>query len=91
MAANGAAEEFVLRGYLLTRIREATGSAIPAVAAVSALAAAYHLYQGSHSAAIVLAGQVVISAAYLRCPRLLPFAAAHGLYDLGIAIWRASV
>jgi membrane protease YdiL (CAAX protease family) len=86
MFANGIGEEFVLRGYLLARIRELTGKPVLSVTLVSALAAAYHLYQGSTAALTIFAGQVVICLLYLKFPRVWAFAFGHGLYDLMVTV-----
>jgi hypothetical protein len=82
MMANGASEELVLRGYLLARIHEVTGRPCVSIVLVSAMAAAYHLYQGSHATLIIFIGQTALGAAYLKIRRVLPFAIGHGLYDL---------
>jgi membrane protease YdiL (CAAX protease family) len=82
MFANGIGEEFVLRGHLLTRMRELTGRTVLSITLVSALAAAYHLYQGSTAALVIFAGQIVICWVYVKVPRLWAFALGHGIYDL---------
>ncbi len=89
MLANGLSEELVLRAYLLMRIREVTGRPVLAALIVSALAAAYHLYQGSSAGLIIFCGQIVMCALYLKVPRILPFALGHAFYDIALSFWRA--
>jgi membrane protease YdiL (CAAX protease family) len=89
-AANGVAEELVLRGYLLTRIRELTERPMLSILLVSALAAAYHLYQGSYAGLVVFCGEIVLGIVYLKYPRVVPFAIGHALYDVFLTVRRAS-
>ena len=89
MLANGLSEELVLRAYLLVRIREVTGRPVLAALIVSALAAAYHLYQGSSAGLIIFGGQLAICATYFKVPRILPFARGHAFYDIVLSFGRA--
>jgi membrane protease YdiL (CAAX protease family) len=85
---NGAAEELVLRGYLLPRLRELTGRSVLAIALVSALAASYHLYQGSQAALGIFLSELFICWMYFKVPRVAAFALGHALYDLGLfLVW----
>jgi membrane protease YdiL (CAAX protease family) len=80
--ANAAAEELVLRGYLIPRLRTALRGAWKAVLLSSMLGASYHIYQGSHSTLIILFGECLVGALFLVAPRLWPFIIGHALYDI---------
>jgi membrane protease YdiL (CAAX protease family) len=80
--ANGFAEELVMRGYLLPRLRRLCGSVTASVALTSVLFAAYHVYQGpAETLAILLLG-VVYGTAFCLTGRLWPVALAHALTNL---------
>lgn len=75
-------EELIARAYLMTEIVELTGSSALAVAASTALQAAYHLYYG-WAGALALAFQfLVLSLYYARWRRALPLVATHAFFDL---------
>jgi membrane protease YdiL (CAAX protease family) len=79
--ANGWAEEVIVVGYLLTRLRELQVSAPKALALSAALRGCYHLYQGFGAGL----GNVVMGAVFgytwQRTGRLWPLIIAHGLID----------
>ena len=75
-------EEIVVRAYLMTEIRELTGSVILSAVASVVLQTSYHLYYG-WATALALGIQFVIFAGYFAIwRRALPLAIAHGLFDL---------
>ncbi len=79
--ANGFAEEVIVVGYLLTRLRQ-LGVAAPAALACSALLrGAYHLYQGFGAGLGNVAMGLVFGYAWQRTGRLWPLILAHGLID----------
>jgi membrane protease YdiL (CAAX protease family) len=75
-------EELIVRAYLMTEVRDLTGS-WPLAAAVSVVVqASYHLYYGV-AATIALAFQFVIFAIYYaRTRKATPIIVAHGLFDI---------
>ncbi|OBG83674.1 CAAX protease [Mycobacterium sp. E136] len=79
--ANGWAEEVIVVGYLITRLRQLRVSPVTAVVATSALRGLYHLYQGFGAGLGNLAMGVVFGYVYLRTGRLWPLIVAHALID----------
>ncbi|MGE3173608.1 MAG: CPBP family intramembrane glutamic endopeptidase [Planctomycetota bacterium] len=84
-AANGFAEELVVRAYLLTRLRPLLG-ALPALLLSTAVFTAYHTYLGAEGALRIAATGLVLGGTYLVVPRLWPVAVAHALLD-AVALW----
>lgn len=79
--ANGFAEETVVVGYLITRLRQLGMSQTRAVWASGALRGAYHLYQGIGAGLGNVAMGLVFGYAWCRTGRLWPLVIAHGLID----------
>lgn len=79
--ANGFAEETVVVGYLITRLRQLGLSQTRAVWASSALRGAYHLYQGIGAGLGNVAMGLVFGHAWCRTGRLWPLVIAHGIID----------
>lgn len=79
--ANGWAEEVIVVGYLITRLRQLRVSPVTAVVATSALRGLYHLYQGFGAGLGNLAMGLVFGYVYLRTGRLWPLIVAHALID----------
>nr|WP_090278210.1 CPBP family intramembrane glutamic endopeptidase [Mycolicibacterium komanii]CRL73592.1 CAAX amino terminal protease [Mycolicibacterium komanii] len=79
--ANAWAEEVIVVGYLITRLRQLRVSPVTAVVATSALRGLYHLYQGFGAGLGNLAMGVVFGYVYLRTGRLWPLIVAHALID----------
>jgi membrane protease YdiL (CAAX protease family) len=75
-------EEMIVRAYLMTEIRELTGSAALAVAVSVLVQASYHLYYGWAGVVTVASGFLVFALYYARFRRALPVIVAHELYDL---------
>lgn len=75
-------EEIVVRAYLMTEIRELTGSAILAALTSVLLQTSYHIYYG-WAGALSLGIQFAAFAGYFAIwRRAFPIAIAHGLFDL---------
>lgn len=74
-------EEFVLLGYLFTRLRQLGWGPWPIIVATSVLRASYHLYQGYPAFFGNLAMGLLFGWLYQRTGRLLPFLVAHFLID----------
>ena len=79
--ANGWAEEVIVVGYLLTRLRELGVGGTRALAYSSVLRGAYHLYQGFSAGLGNIAMGVVFGVVWRRSGRLWPLIVAHGLID----------
>ena len=79
--ANGFAEEVVVVGYLITRLRQLGMSNRTAMLASSALRAVYHLYQGFGAGLGNLMLGLVFSYTWSRTGRLWPLVIAHGVID----------
>jgi membrane protease YdiL (CAAX protease family) len=78
---NGFAEEIVVVGYLLTRLRQLGWSDSRALAASSVLRGSYHLYQGFGGFAGNLVMGVIFGYWFQRTRRVLPLVIAHFLLD----------
>ena len=76
--ANGWAEEVVVVGFLLTRLRV---NPVVALVATSLLRGAYHLYQGWGAGLGNAAMGLVFGYAWRRTGRLWPLVIAHGVID----------
>ena len=79
--ANGFAEEVVVVGYLITRLRQIGFSQRRAVLASAALRGTYHLYQGFGAGLGNLVMGVVFGYVWSRTGRLWPLVIAHGVID----------
>jgi membrane protease YdiL (CAAX protease family) len=79
--ANGWAEEVVVVGFLLTRLRQLNVNPVAAVVASSVLRGAYHLYQGFGAGLGNLAMGLVFGYVWHRTGRLWPLVIAHGVID----------
>lgn len=80
--ANAAAEEILVVGYLLTRLRQLGSSAGAAVLASAALRGSYHLYQGFGGFAGNLVMGLVFGRVWQRTHRLWALITAHALIDI---------
>ena len=88
-AANGFAEELVMRGYLIPRVEAITHSSIAAVLITSFAFASYHLYQGLGGVVGTAALGIVYGAVFCWTRRLWPLALAHALADFFLYLWAA--
>ena len=79
--ANGFAEEVVVVGYLITRLRQLGISEPRAVFISGLLRGIYHLYQGIGAGLGNLVMGVVFGYAWCRSGRLWPLIIAHGIID----------
>jgi uncharacterized protein len=79
--ANGWAEEIIVVGFLMTRLRQLDVSPRVAIVASSVLRGAYHLYQGFGAGLGNLAMGLVFGYAWHRTGRLWPLIVAHALID----------
>ena len=94
-AANAWAEEVLMVGYLLTRLRQLRFGRCAALAVSAVLRGAYHLYQGFGGFLGNLAMGVVFGWAWQRTNRLWPLVIAHTTIDVvafvGYAVLRGKV
>jgi len=74
-------EEFVVLGYLFTRLRQLGWGVWPIIVATSVFRASYHLYQGPGAFVGNLLMGLLFGVLYARTGRLLPFLVAHFLVD----------
>ncbi|WP_103381466.1 CPBP family intramembrane glutamic endopeptidase [Pseudonocardia dioxanivorans] len=81
-AANAWAEEIVMIGYLLTRLRQLGWSANRSLLAAAVLRGSYHLYQGFGGFVGNLVMGLVFGRYWQRTGRLWPLVAAHTLIDV---------
>jgi uncharacterized protein len=79
--ANGWAEEVIVVGFLITRLRQLHVNPVMAVIASSLLRGVYHLYQGFGAGLGNLAMGLVFGYVWMRTGRLWPLIIAHGLID----------
>ena len=82
LTANSLAEEFVWRGYVLTRVKQLTGSVFIALTVSSVLFASYHIYQGPLNASFVVTSGLIWGGAMLLTRRIWPVLVAHTLHNL---------
>jgi membrane protease YdiL (CAAX protease family) len=79
--ANGWAEEVIVVGWLLTRLRQLRVDPTVALVATSLLRGAYHLYQGWGAGLGNAVMGLVFGYAWRRTGRLWPLIIAHGVID----------
>jgi membrane protease YdiL (CAAX protease family) len=79
--ANGWAEEVIVVGYLLTRLRQLRMHPAAALVCSALLRGAYHLYQGFGAGLGNVAMGLVFGYAWDRTGRLWPLIVAHGIID----------
>ncbi|MGC2655359.1 MAG: type II CAAX endopeptidase family protein [Mycobacterium sp.] len=79
--ASGWAEEVIVVGYLLTRLRQLRIGSSLALGCSSVLRGAYHLYQGFGAGLGNVVMGLVFGYAWRRRGRLWPLVIAHGLID----------
>lgn len=79
--ANGFAEEVVVVGFLITRLRQLGLSDSRAVSVSSALRGAYHLYQGVGAGVGNVIMGLLFGHLWCRTGRLWPLVIAHGIID----------
>jgi len=80
-AQNGALEEIVVVGYLLTRLRQMGWSNGQALGVSALLRGSYHLYQGLGGFAGNLVMGLIFAWWFQRTHRVLPLVVAHFLLD----------
>ncbi|BBY18950.1 CPBP family intramembrane glutamic endopeptidase [Mycolicibacterium litorale] len=79
--ANGWAEEIIVVGFLLTRLRQLRVNPVVAIVVASLLRGAYHLYQGFGAGLGNVAMGLVFGYVWHRTGRLWPLIIAHALID----------
>ncbi|WP_354055580.1 CPBP family intramembrane glutamic endopeptidase [Dietzia sp. 2505] len=79
---NGAAEEILVVGYLLVRLRQLGVPPAVALVGTALLRGSYHLYQGFGGGLGNLAMGIVFALWWMRTRRLWPLVLAHTLLDV---------
>lgn len=79
--ANAWAEEIVVVGFLLTRLRQLDVSPTTSLALSALLRGSYHLYQGFGAGLGNIAMGLVFGYAWRRTGRLWPLIIGHGVID----------
>jgi membrane protease YdiL (CAAX protease family) len=79
-------EELIVRAYVMTEVKDLTGSVALAVAISVAIQVVYHLYQGVAGAVSLGMGFLVFALYYARSRRIMPIILAH-LYLDALALW----
>ena len=79
--ANGFAEEVVVVGYLITRLRQVGLTPVKAVLASAVLRGLYHAYQGFGAGLGNVVMGLVFGYAWYRWRRLWPLVIAHGVIN----------
>lgn len=82
MVINGFFEELIVRAFVITELRQLTGSAAFAIFASVAIQVSYHLYQGLPAALSHVPMFLIFSIYYQRTNRIFPVAMAHVVMDL---------
>ncbi|MGH3787528.1 MAG: CPBP family intramembrane glutamic endopeptidase [Pseudonocardiaceae bacterium] len=80
--ANALAEELLVVGYLITRLRQLRSRATAAALASAVLRGSYHLYQGLGGFIGNFVMGLVFGAVWQRTHRLWPLVIAHALIDI---------
>jgi len=75
-------EELVVRAYLMTEIKDLTGSWTLSILLSVVVQSSYHLYYGWVTALALAFQFLVLSIYYARRQRVLPLIVAHGFFDL---------
>ncbi len=75
-------EELIVRAYVMTEIKELTGSTVMAIASSVLIQATYHLYYGWMGALSVAFPFLVFAIYYARSKRAVPIIVAHAVFDL---------
>ena len=82
-------EELIVRAYLMSEIRDLTGSWIVAAISSVTLQWSYHLYYGWDGAFSMAFTFLVFSIYFARTRRATPLVVAHGMLDLwAVLSWR---
>jgi uncharacterized protein len=74
-------EELIVRAYLMTEVRELTGSWVAAAAISVAVQTSYHLYYGWEGALSLAFQFLVFAVYYATTRRITPVIVAHGIFD----------
>jgi membrane protease YdiL (CAAX protease family) len=75
-------EELIVRAYLMTEIRELTGSWAAATVISVAVQTSYHLYYGWEGALSLAFQFLVFAVYYATTRRATPVIIAHGIFDI---------
>lgn len=82
-------EELIVRAYVMTEVRQLTGSMGLAVFMSTALQTSYHFYQGVPAAVAHAAMFLIFSLYYAKTNRIAPVILAHLYMDVGATLFYA--
>ncbi len=80
-------EELIVRAYVMTEIKQLTGSATKAIIVSTVLQTSYHFYQGAPAAFGHGATFLIWSIYYAKIGRITPVVLAHLYSDVGATLW----
>lgn len=83
---SAAAEELIVRAYLMSEILDLTGSALLAIGVSVLLQDAYHLYQGLFAFGLHLWGFLIFALFYWKTRRATPVVLAHFLTNVWLGL-----
>ena len=75
-------EELIVRAYLMTEIRDLTGSSLLSILVSVVIQSSYHLYYGWQGALSLAFQFLVFSIFYARSRRITPVIIAHAFFDI---------
>jgi membrane protease YdiL (CAAX protease family) len=82
LTLNSIVEETVMRGIIITKLRQATGSVVVAVIASALVTASYHIYQGIAWQPTHIVYALLAAAMFVVVGRLWPLILGHTLYNV---------
>ena len=82
-------EELIVRAYIMSEVKDLTGSGALAIIMSVGIQILYHLYQGVAAAISLGMGFLVFALYYVRYRRITPVILAH-LYLDALALWTSS-
>lgn len=82
-------EELIARAYVMTEVKQLTGSAAKAILMSTALQTSYHFYQGAPMALSYGAMFLIFSLYYSKTGRITPVILAHLYCDVLATLWFA--
>jgi membrane protease YdiL (CAAX protease family) len=85
--ANAFREEFVLRGYLITRCEDMRWPALVTVLVPALLFSSYHIYEGPVATVAILLCGIFNGIAYKLCRSIWPLVVLHALWNMRAVLY----
>ena len=82
MILNGFAEEFVMRGYLIARLKKLFNSSIFSIVISAIIFASYHIYQPIGGIVGVFGFGIIYGIIYCKIRKVWPLAVAHSIHNI---------